>query len=95
MVVNDLDVMRITVVPAETHTPLLVDANAVLPGSLAFQLLQPIARGNSDIVELLRRVDGNEFSQHHAPEAGWKRPNWTPPKQLLRATVGKALYHLR
>jgi len=87
--------MRITVVPAETHTPLLVDANAVLTRSLAFQLFQPIARRDSQIVEPVCSVDSNEFSQHDTPETGWKRPNWIPSRQLLRAAVGKALYHLR
>jgi hypothetical protein len=94
VVVNDLDVMRIPL-PAEAHTPLLVDANAVLPGSLALQLLQAIARWDAEIVELLRGVDSNELSQHHTPEAGWKRPHWMAPKQPLHAAVGKALYHLK
>ncbi|HYN82834.1 MAG TPA: hypothetical protein VES88_15200 [Gemmatimonadaceae bacterium] len=61
MVVNELNVMRIPILPAKAHTRLLVDANAVLSGSLAFELLESVAGWDSEIIELLCSVDGNEF----------------------------------
>jgi hypothetical protein len=44
VVVHDLDIMRVTVSPDETQPPLVIDANAVLPGPTANQRFQVIGR---------------------------------------------------
>jgi hypothetical protein len=53
MVVDDLDVMGISVLPAEADTPLIIDADAVLSGSVATQRFQPVVRRDAQILEVL------------------------------------------
>ena len=54
VIVNDLDILRAGVRPAKAHTELVVHANAVLPGAIALQRFQPVARRHPQIVQ---RVD--------------------------------------
>jgi hypothetical protein len=49
MIVGDFDIKSIPVSPSETDSPLVVDSNAVLPRTIAFQSLQPITGRNLQI----------------------------------------------
>jgi hypothetical protein len=40
--------------PFEANSPLVVDSNAVRPGSVAFQLLQPMSRKVGDVAQAVR-----------------------------------------
>ncbi len=51
MIINNLHVVDVTFYPTETNTPLVVDADAVLPLTIALQRLQVIAWRNPQIVE--------------------------------------------
>jgi len=51
MIIYDLYVVRVTFFPTETDAPLVVNANAVLPLTIALQRLQVIAGRNPQIVE--------------------------------------------
>jgi hypothetical protein len=42
MVVCDLDFVGITVLPAEAHPVLIIETNAILPGSVAAEPLQTV-----------------------------------------------------
>jgi hypothetical protein len=57
MVIDDLDFPSLTVIPAETHPPLLVDADAVLASPVAAQSLQAISRRHGEIIKLPGRID--------------------------------------
>ncbi len=56
MVVDDLDIIRLTTRPTEANPPLVIYPNAVLPRSLSFQALQSIPRRDSQVFNSLRRV---------------------------------------
>jgi len=43
MIINDLNVEGVPILPGEAYSPLVIDADAVLPGAVAFQRLQPVA----------------------------------------------------
>ena len=51
MVVDDLDVMGVTCLPAEAYPPLIVDSNAVLATSITPESFQPIAGRRAKIVQ--------------------------------------------
>jgi hypothetical protein len=55
MVVNDLDVVRVTIGPFEADPILEVDADTVLPLPIAPKRFEPIARQQGQIVQLSRR----------------------------------------
>ena len=52
MIIHDLDVVRVSLVPDKADAPPVVDAEAVLPGMIALQSLEPIARRRSEIAQL-------------------------------------------
>lgn len=95
MVVDDQDIVGVSIFPAEADTPLLVDSNAILPGSFACQLLQTIARWDSEVVQLFCCVNHYKFSQHYAPQSRWKRSHRLSLEQTRGPLVSEALYHLR
>src|SRR5205823_2901485 len=51
MVVGDLDIVGLAVRPSEAEAPLVVDADAVLPFTVASQLLQPVARRHAQVFQ--------------------------------------------
>src|SRR5690242_9631223 len=61
VLVDYLNVLGVTARPGEADTPLLVDANAVLPRPVLNQLLQPITWGYAQVVNAAGRVDKYEF----------------------------------
>jgi len=42
MVIHDLNIMGVTATPTKTNTPLVVDANTMLPFAFAFKCLKSI-----------------------------------------------------
>jgi len=56
VVLNDLNVERVSVLPLKTDTPLLVDPNAVLPFTVALESLQLIRWRNHEIAEIRSAV---------------------------------------
>jgi len=51
MVVDNLDVIDITLGPDKTNSPLIVDSNTVLPPSIPSQDFQAVSRRNPEIIE--------------------------------------------
>ena len=69
MVVDEFDIVRTSLSPDEAETPLRVDADAVLPASVADKTLQAVSRRNPEFLDILRRMDQLELPQgrplHH------------------------------
>jgi hypothetical protein len=51
VVINDRDVVRIAILPAEADPPSVIDADAVLPHSVALELLEAIAWRDATVIE--------------------------------------------
>ena len=52
MIVDNLNIVRTPFSPNETKTPLVIDANAVLPFSIAMQGFQAISRRRRQVSQL-------------------------------------------
>jgi hypothetical protein len=63
MIINDFYVKRVTAGPPKTNAPLVIDANAPLPGPISSQFFQPIRRWNLQIFYRLRSIQHAQFSQ--------------------------------
>jgi hypothetical protein len=61
MVINDLNVVRITVFPDKADAPLLVDPDAVPAFSVMMQSFQMIGRWNPQSLKNARCIDYLEF----------------------------------
>jgi hypothetical protein len=62
VVVDDLDLIRITIPPYETHPILTVDPDRVLTGPIASRRLQSIARRHFEVVQRLGLVDVQQLA---------------------------------
>ena len=61
MIVNDLNVVRVIVSPDKTKTPLIINADAVLPFSMASEGFQVVARRQFKIIQRNRRMQQIKF----------------------------------
>jgi len=94
VVINDLDVMGVTILPVEADAPLVIDPDTVLAAPPTFELLQAIARRHAEIFERIRGVQSDKLSQHSLQQVGWKTPDSLAIKQAIGVAIGKALNHL-
>ena len=62
MVVDDLDVVCVTVFPHEANPVLIVDHDALLTSAVAFQFVQVVARRELQVAEDDRRVQHDQLS---------------------------------
>src|SRR5258705_8198950 len=60
MVIDDFNAVWVSGRPHEADPPLVVDANTVLPQSIALQCLQPVATNGRKILKRDRRVQASE-----------------------------------
>src|SRR5947208_1531515 len=57
VIIDDLDVPRVTMTPSEAYPPLIVDANAVLALPIAAEEFQVVSRWTPKIVQLPGSID--------------------------------------
>jgi len=82
MVIDNFDVFRTGLRPAEAHSVLPVDLNAVLALTITVQWFQHIAGRNFKIIQLTCRLELPNFPQGNALEID-KAPHATATCQLL------------
>ena len=57
MIVENLDLPCVAITPGKADTPLLVDANAMFPKSVAAKSFQPVAGRDPQIIEAASRIN--------------------------------------
>ena len=62
MKIYNLDIVRMPLLPHEAKSILLGDANAMLTGSVSFELFQNIAAQDLQVSELDGRIENHELS---------------------------------
>ena len=65
MVVNDLDVLSVSVRPAKADPPLIVDPDTVLSRAIDLELLEPVTWWDTKVVQSLGGIHGHQLPQHH------------------------------
>src|SRR5436305_14332139 len=92
VVVDNLNVIRVTRFPSETDSPLHVDRNVPLPRSIALELLETVARRDEEIVYFDRRVEHLQLSQRGGLDV-WRNVSRSfSGEQPLRFVIGPALH---
>src|SRR5262245_16279757 len=94
VIIDNRDVVRVAVAPGETDPPLVVDADAVLPGAITAQLLQLIARRDAQVVQDLGRVDCDEFAERDPTQLGRKPAHRLASKEACGVATTETLDHL-
>jgi hypothetical protein len=90
--VNDLYLDGVSIFPAETDPPLVVDTNAPLPISIALELFKPIARRRLEIVHEGGSIKHSELSQSNALERAETIHSFAM-EEPLRIAIGKGTDH--
>jgi hypothetical protein len=93
VVIDDLNLVGISVTPSEADSPLIVDPDAMLASTAALQGFQPIARRHTQEVQRRRGIHLNQFSQCDPQQIRWKPPGGHAVEKSFRFLVGKALDH--
>lgn len=60
MVVGDFDIIRVSVLPDETYTPLVINGNGMLPGAVVLERMEPVA---GRVAQIVKRTDAVEHPQ--------------------------------
>ena len=63
MVVDELDVRRLSIRPTETDPPLIVDPDAVLACSAPLQLFESVPRRHTKIIDSFRGIQDEQSSE--------------------------------
>lgn len=74
MIIHDFNVKCVAALPGKTYTPLIINADAVLPFSVTSEPLQMISRRNAQEIECFGGVNLREFSKGHLLNGFWKLP---------------------
>jgi hypothetical protein len=90
MVVDDLDVVRVTVSPDEAQAPLVVDSNAVLPRAISFQGFEMVSGKRTEIFERACAMKHFELPLGHTRD-GFEPTARFPLEDLFRFFATKAL----
>jgi hypothetical protein len=65
MVIDDFNLGRIAVLPAETDSPLIIDSNTVLTAPISGESFQSISGWDPQIGKCIRRIQDQKPSQCH------------------------------
>jgi hypothetical protein len=93
MVINDLNVIRITAFPNKTDAPLLIDPDAELPFSVMMQSLKVVRRWNAQGLKNARCIEHLELD-HRRPLDRLRQLGGEPSvKKLLGLLAFERLDH--
>ena len=93
MIVHKFDLVRVAILETEAEAPLVVDSDAHLPGSVAFQCFQPIARRNVQKPEISRGVQLLKLHPRPAGEVRGDALDRDTLEERLGPSVGEAPDH--
>jgi hypothetical protein len=97
VIIDDLNVIRITVTPAKGHSPLIVDPYAVESLQIPFQALKPVPGRHSKICQIRRLMQIKQFTARNSSKLIRKRagcPCSLVVKQILGESIPERLYHI-
>jgi hypothetical protein len=93
MVVDDLNIPRAVIPPAEAYSPLIIDSDAVLATPITAELLQPVAWRHAQVLQVLRAVEHLQLSFGLCLKRT-ELPRRTACEQLLGVAGSKRPNHL-
>jgi hypothetical protein len=93
--IDDLDLLRVTANPAETHSPPVIDPNAMLTLAAAKQSFKPIAGRHARVLEADRGIQLPQFPEGNTLAVGAELPDRQALEEPLSVIVRKAPDHQR
>jgi hypothetical protein len=95
VIVNNLGVVYTVLLPFEANAPLIIDANAVLSSSLAFQCFKSIRWRNTQIGQCYRPVQHDQLAFGNPLDVWRQLPGETSIEDFFSLAVSERLDHAR
>lgn len=93
MIVHDLYVVRVSVLPNEANSILIVDTDAVLTLSSPREFLEPIGRWAAKVVDGMCVTEHPQFSQSHRLDVAGQLPRELSIEHFLGFSIRERLDH--
>jgi hypothetical protein len=93
VVIDDLDIMRVTAVPDKADPPLIVDPNTMLPLSRPLQFFKPVCRRYQQIGKNASIMEHTQLSSRCLLNIRRKLPGNCPMPNLFGLLAFEAFYH--
>jgi hypothetical protein len=93
VVIDDLDLVRVSCFPPKADPPLIVHSDAELTCTITSQLLKPVPWWDSQIFQAFGRIEYQKLAQHRALEIRGKPPGSFSREKPGRIPVGEAADH--
>jgi hypothetical protein len=93
MIIDNLNVIGMSVAPNEAYAPLRIDANAVLPFAFALQGFEPVAWGHPQAVEKGRSIKHQKLAERSPLDVRTEFPRPLTIEQSLGIAAAKRLDH--
>jgi hypothetical protein len=75
VIIDDLDVIGVSLPPLETDSPLIIDSDAMLSSSSSTQPLKAVSGRNSEVPEASRRIQNPELAKRNSLNILSQLPN--------------------
>jgi hypothetical protein len=89
VIINDLNVKRIAVLEAKADSPLVIDADAMLPEAIMLERLQVIRRWQAQILKARSRIQLCEPHGGASKNISWNAPRSARCVEALRLDIRK------
>ncbi len=93
MIVGYFRGIGVIIAPFKTNAPLIVDADAVLANSIAFELLEPVARRHPKVLKGVGRIKDQKLPQCQAQHLRRQPPSSFTLKEGLSVSIGERFDH--
>jgi hypothetical protein len=93
MIIHDLHVFCMPVTPYEADTPLIIDADTVLPFPISLQGFQSVRRREAQILQTGGGIDRVEFHERSLLNVVGELPHELTLEDLLRISIVKRPDH--
>src|SRR5947209_13868732 len=93
VVIDNLDLPCRAFSPLKAYPPLIVDANAILPAAISVQSFEMIAKRDTQVVELFRRVNDEKLCSRPALNLVRQSPDQVAREHRCGALVSEAFNH--
>jgi hypothetical protein len=93
VVVDDLDIVSVGADEAEADPPLIVDANAVLPQTVASKFFETVRGRDLEVEKTGCGVEHQQLAKRHSLEVRRRSTDPFAPEKSFRVRVAKAANH--
>jgi hypothetical protein len=93
VIINDFNILNVTLQPDKTDAPLAIDTDTPLPGTITGKLFKSVAGWHAEKVECSRGVKLCQLALRGSLYIWWQLFGEAAPEQPFRIFTGEGLDH--